>query len=134
MRNDDAAAWAQSLIEERLDDALRALRKYCKKRKSAKRLHRARKSLARLRAALEDLGPASGAQTTDLYERVRKLYRAAGKIRDADVLLARTETYKRIAGPEERRELKTVACALRKRRKKARRKLRRALDTAMPKL
>lgn len=134
MHNANGAAWAQSLIEGRLDDALASLRRYRKKPKSAKRLHRARKSLARLRAALEDIGPASGVETVELYERVRALYRAAGKIRDADVLLGRLKTYKRSAGADERMELKTVARALRKRRRKARRTMRRALQTTVPKL
>lgn len=134
MINADGSAWAQALIEGQLDEALRALRTFCKDYTSAKRLHRARKSLARLRSALEDLGPASGVQTIDLYERVRALYRAAGKIRDADVLLDRLKTYKRTAGSDERLELKTVARALRKRRKKAQRKLRRALKAAVPEL
>lgn len=134
MHNGGGAAWAQSLIERRLDEAVRALRKYGKKQRSAKRLHRARKSLARLRSALEDIGPASGAQTVDLYERVRTLYRAAGKIRDADVLLDRLKSYKDTADAGERKELNHVANALRKRRKKAQRKLERALEDRGPKV
>lgn len=118
--------WAHDLIEQQAGDAARALRRFCKKPGSAKRLHRARKSLARLRAALEDLGGAAAVESK-LYRRVCKMHGRAGKVRDADVLIERTRSYRDRASRAERRQLKAVEKDLRKRRVRARRKLKKML-------
>lgn len=72
----------------------------------------------------------AGVAGTDgrLIARVRDLHRRAGKVRDADVLLKRVKAYRNVAGGAELEELKTVAHKLRKRRKKARRKLQALID------
>jgi CHAD domain-containing protein len=116
--------WAQNVIGEQIGVAAEALACYCSNPKSAKHLHRARKGLARLRAALQDLGTLAGA-TPEFYERIHQLHRRAGKVRDADVLIERVEEYCAKAPREERKELGAVRAALRKRRKRARRKLQR---------
>ena len=103
------------------------MRKFCRKPRSAKRLHKARKSLARLLAGLNDLAGVAGSDK-QLIERVHDVHRRAGKVRDADVLLKRVKAYRELAGAAEKAELKTVARKLRKRRKKAKRKLQALID------
>ena len=127
---DGVRGWAHDLIERQADGAADALRKFSRKPHSAKRLHGARKALARLRAALHDLGDAA-AMRSKLYERVQELHSRAGKIRDADILLERLSVYAQRAAGAEREELRRVARALQKRRKKARRRLQTLMD-AMP--
>src|SRR5579884_3019603 len=118
--------WAQNVIGEQIGEAADALACYCGDPRSAKKLHRARKGLARLRAALQDLGTVAGA-TPEFLERIHELHRRAGKVRDADVLIERVDEYRSNASREEREELDLLRAALRKRRKRARRKLERAV-------
>lgn len=114
--------WAQDVIRRQVERAGEALAGYCKKPRSAKRLHAARKQLARLRAALDDLGPLAGV-TPDFRERVHELHKRAGKVRDADVLRGRVGEYSEDAFGRECRQLEAVDDRLRTCRKKARRKL-----------
>jgi CHAD domain-containing protein len=118
--------WAQNVIAEQIAHAAKALACYCRKPGSAKRLHDARRGLARLRAALQDLGTLAGA-TPEFYERIHELHRRAGKVRDADVLMERLDKYLAEANAGERRELQIVRDTMGKRRKRARRKLERAV-------
>ncbi len=105
--------WAHSLITafvSDMDDRMAAIRR---KPLSVKRVHGARRSMARLEAALADLA----AITTDaqkLQARVRPLRRRAGKVRDADVLCKRLNDYGTAA--------ETLRKALRRRRKRGIRK------------
>ncbi len=122
------AAWAQAVIGLRITSATRSLDSYCRKPRSAKRLHHARKELARLRAALEDLAAPAGA-TREFIDCIDELHARAGKVRDADVLLARLDEYCETAAADEKRQLHTIRAALRKRRKRARRKFERTLST-----
>lgn len=121
-RNAALEQWAQSVIHRQIDSAGDALRRYCKKPKSAKRLHSARKELARLRGALEDLGALAGV-APQFLERVHELHRRAGKVRDADVLLARIGKYCRRAFDDEQKELELLAAGIRKTRRRQRAKL-----------
>jgi CHAD domain-containing protein len=121
--------WAHELVAHEANDAAQALRRYCRKRSSSKRLHRFRRSLARLRSAIDDLGDRT-AIDPQLRDRVDELHRRTGKIRDADVLIVRLKAYRKRAGRQERREVCAVARALKKRRKRAGRKLRRLLKRA----
>lgn len=114
--------WAQQVIRTHIDRAGKALAAYCEKPRSAKRLHAARKQLARLRAALDDLAPLAGV-SGDFRDRVQKLHKRAGKVRDADVLEARVREYCEASFGRERAQLRDVDRALCKRRKKARKKL-----------
>jgi CHAD domain-containing protein len=126
-------AWAAHLLRQEIDQAGNALAAYCKKPRSAKRLHTVRKQLARLQAALDDLAPLAGV-ASEFRTRVHEMHRRAGKVRDADVLLRRVESYRHTAGPEECEQLRTIRRMLRKRRKKARRKLERAITSTSPEL
>jgi CHAD domain-containing protein len=116
------AEWAQSVIGRHVDAAGDAITKFCAKPGSVKRLHRTRKQLARLRAALDDLAALAGV-TADFSERIRRIHRRAGKVRDADVLLARVEEYCENAFGDEREQLHRVRKALQKRAKRMRGKL-----------
>lgn len=118
--------WAHDVIARHINAASDALSAFCSKPGSAKCLHAARKTLARLRAALEDLGPVAGVEP-GFYERIEMLHKRAGKVRDADVLVARVDTYRKDARGAERRELQVLRKALCKRRKRARRKLERLI-------
>jgi CHAD domain-containing protein len=119
-------AWAQHVIDEQVFRTARALSGYCQKPRSAKRLHRARKGLARLRAALQDLGAVAGT-TPEFLARVHELHRRAGRMRDADVLIDRVDAYMKELNGNERSALRRLRDALRRRRKRARRKLDRIL-------
>jgi CHAD domain-containing protein len=118
--------WAQNVIGEQIGAAAEALASYCEQPGSAKKLHRARRGLARLRAALQDLGTLAGA-TPEFLERIDELHRRAGQVRDADVLIERADEYRSKAPREERKELDVLCAALRKRRKRVRRKLERVV-------
>lgn len=113
-------SWAQETIDSLrggVDDAYEA---FCEKPDSAKRVHTLRKALARLKAALEDLEglfPSAGT----LHEETKRLHKRAGKVRDADVMLAKLAEL----GTE---EVNPLCKTLRKRREKARMKLRKALQ------
>ena len=124
--------WAHDLIEQQAGVAAKALRKFCRKPKSAARLHKARKGLARLRAALQDLGETASVGSA-FCKRVQQLHSRAGKVRDMDVLLERLDGYAKRAGEMECDEIRIVQRDLRKRRKKARRALQSLLD-GLPKL
>jgi CHAD domain-containing protein len=121
------AEWAQTIVGRQVDAAGDAITAFCRKPKSPKRLHRTRKRLARLRAVLEDLGTLAGVGTA-FSERIARLHRRAGKVRDADVLLARVEQYMEDSSPSECAELERLAALLRKRAKEQRRKLTRELQ------
>ncbi|HZZ64754.1 MAG TPA: CHAD domain-containing protein [Candidatus Baltobacteraceae bacterium] len=118
--------WAREAISQETQKALAALRAYCAKPRSAKRLHQARKALARLRAALQDLNELAGSPPA-FRERIDELHRRAGKVRDADVQIQRIDVYLEDADREATLELCMLRDALRERRAGARRKLRRAL-------
>lgn len=118
--------WAQALLGHEVDAAGEAITAFCRKPKSTKRLHRTRKRLARLRAVLEDFATLAGVSDT-FSQRIARLHRRAGKVRDSDVLLARVKKYMDDASPAECVELQHLQKLLRNRAKKQRRKLRRAL-------
>jgi len=118
--------WAQSLVGRHVDETSAAIKAFRKKPRSAKRLHRARKCLARLRAVLDDYGAIAGTSQA-FAERIARLHRRAGKVRDADVLLRRARAYKKDAFGTERAELKRLCALLKKRRKRMRAKLLREL-------
>ena len=119
--------WAQTVIGAHVDAAGEAIARFCAKPASAKRLHRTRKRLARLRAVLEDLAGLAGVTGT-FSERIRRVHKRAGKVRDADVLLDRVERYRDDASDEERVQLDCLRAILRKRAKRMRRKLTRELQ------
>lgn len=114
--------WARETIEKQITAAADALACYCRKPQSAKRLHSARKALARLRTCLEDLGVLAGV-TPDFRERVQQLHQRAGKARDGDVQIQRVDDYLENAAQDECEQLQVVRAILRKRRKRARRRL-----------
>lgn len=118
--------WARQAISQPTQKARAALSAYCAKPRSAKRLHQARKALARLRAALQDLNELAGIPP-EFRERIDELHRRAGKVRDADVLIKRIDEYLQDADRAAKLELCLLRNTLRDRRKRARRKLRRAL-------
>jgi CHAD domain-containing protein len=119
--------WAQSVVGRQVDAAGEAITAFCRKPQSAKRLHRTRKRLARLRAVLEDFATLAGVSEA-FSQRIARLHRGAGKVRDADVLLARVEEYAQDATPAECGELECLRKILRKRAKRKRRKLTRELQ------
>jgi CHAD domain-containing protein len=119
--------WAQAIIGRQVDAAGEAITAFCRKPQSAKQLHRTRKRLARLRGVLEDFSTLAGVSDT-FSQRIRRLHRRAGKVRDADVLLARVERYMDDASPAECAELQGLHALLRKRAKRQRRKLSRELQ------
>lgn len=133
MRNAQLETWAQGVIHRQVESAGEAVAKYCAKPRSAKRLHSARKELARLRAALEDLAELAGV-APEFLERVHELHRRAGKVRDADVLLARIDDYCERAFDDEREEFDDLSAALRKRRSAQRTKLQRCISNTVPEL
>lgn len=114
--------WAQALIGRHVDATGASITRFCKKPGSAKRLHRTRKMLARLRAVLDDFAVLAGVSGA-FSERIRRLHRRAGKVRDADVLLQRVLEYREDAVGSEADELKRLQKILRKRAKRMRRKL-----------
>lgn len=118
--------WAHESIAKHITAASEALAAFCSKPRSAKRLHKARKELARLRAALADLGRLAGVNGA-FHERIDLLHKRAGKVRDADVLVARVDEYRQRAHGEERAQLAKLRAVLCKRRKRARRKLERVM-------
>lgn len=124
---ENLAQWAQAVIGTYVDAASTAITGFCAKPKSTKRLHRTRKRLARLRAVLDDLAGIAG--VTDAFsERIRRVHRRAGKVRDADVLLQRVQSYRDDATGEELEQLSHLRRILRKRAKRMRRKLVRELQ------
>lgn len=134
MHNNPALeAWAQASIHARIESAAQALAAYCRKPRSAKRLHAARKELARLRAVLEDLGDLAGV-APGFHERVHALHRRAGKLRDADVLLQRVQDYRERAFGGEADELKRLSRRLRKARRNQRVKIEREIGSLAPEL
>lgn len=120
--------WAQQMIGRHVDATGEAITAFCKKPSSAKRLHQTRKRLARLRAVLDDFAAIAGVSDT-FSQRIQRLHRRAGKVRDADVLLQRVQEYCDLAGGQEREQLARLRKMLRKRAKKMRRKLKRELQT-----
>lgn len=114
--------WAQAMIGRHVDATGESITTFCGKPKSAKRLHRARKRLARLRAVLDDFADIAGVGE-EFSQRIRRLHRGAGKVRDADVLLQRVEAYYEDASGAQREELARLRKMLRKRAKRMRRKL-----------
>lgn len=133
IRNAALEQWAQAVIHRQVESAGDALKAYCAKPKSAKCLHTARKELARLRTALEDLGSLAGV-APQFLERVQELHRRAGKVRDADVLLKRLDEYCERAFDDEQKELDALSGDLRKQRKRQRSKLQRVVAGTAPEL
>jgi len=123
---DATALWARETIARYTDVARRAVSAYYRKPRSAKRLHRARRDLARLNTALDDLGVLAN-PSAGFAEQIHALHRRAGRVRDGDVLLRRIKTYREVARGAECEQLASVRRELRARRKKARRKLRRLI-------
>lgn len=126
------AQWAQEMLHAQIESAAGALTDHCGKPKSVKRLHQARKELARLRTALGDLSQIAGV-APEFQERVHELHRRAGKVRDADVLLQRVRSYAD-SGSADDNEISCIESILRKRRKRARRKLRSVISATAPEL
>lgn len=120
--------WAQGMIGRYVDEAGEAIAGFCSKPKSAKRLHRTRKLLARLRAVLDDFADIASVGE-EFSQRVRRLHRRAGKVRDADVLLQRVEAYGEDASGEECEQLARLRAMLRKRAKRMRRNLAREVQS-----
>lgn len=118
--------WARETIARYTDVARRAVAACYRHPRSAKRLHWARRDLARLNTALDDLGGLAN-PSAGFAEQIHALHRHAGKVRDGDVLLRRVETYREMARGAECDQLASVRRVLRARRKKARRKLRRLI-------
>ena len=119
-------AWGGALVRtqsEAAEDALRSLRE---RPRSARRLHTARIALARLHAALEDLGGCLP-RAAELRARVKAARDLCGRARDADVLLERLDGYRAATDGRERAELEGLARAVRKRRGRALRLLENAL-------
>jgi len=112
--------WGTQTLERLLSGVRDARRAFRAKPKSARRVHELRKSLARLKAAIEDLEPLHpGAR--EIYDETKRLHKRAGKVRDADVMLAKLRDF-------DAKEVETLCAMLRKRRKKANRKLRAAME------
>lgn len=120
--------WAQAMIGRHVDAAGESITAFCSKPDSAKRLHRTRKRLARLRAVLDDFADIAGVGE-EFSQRIRRLHRRAGKVRDADVLLQRVETYCEDASGKECEELARLCKMLRKRARRMRRKLTREVQS-----
>ncbi len=116
--------WSQGVVNAHVDAASEAIAEFCEKPGSAKRLHRTRKRLARLRAVLDDLSDVAGISGV-FSDRIARLHKCAGKVRDADVLLQRVEQYGEKAFGAELEQLQRVRKRLCKRAKRARRKLER---------
>lgn len=123
----DPAAWAQRVIGEHVDAAGAAITAFCEKPRSVKRLHRTRKCLARLRSALEDLALLAGVAAT-FSQRIGRVHKRAGRVRDADVLLARVESYCEGASGQEREQLERLRKRLRKRARRMREKLMKEIE------
>jgi CHAD domain-containing protein len=111
--------WGRESLERLLSKVRDANAAFCNNPKSARRVHELRKALARLKCAVEDLVLLTR-DAEGLYEETKQLHKRAGKVRDADVMLAKLARF----DPQEVRELCSM---LRARRKKANRKLRKAV-------
>ena len=119
------ATWALRFVQAHDADLNDALKRLQKKPGATAPVHAVRKCLARFKATLEDF--ASCLPLPDLYDLVGELHKKSGRIRDADVMLERIETYFESAGPEECDELLPLHAELRASRKATARSLRRAL-------
>lgn len=120
--------WARKRLDESIDSVRDALDAHCAKPGSSKRVHAARKRIARLQAFLLDFGPlVDGAN--HLLDCVHDLHRCAGEVRDADVLLERAEAYRYDALDQERAELDRVLTSLRRHRRNALRELDGAIES-----
>lgn len=111
--------WGREGLERLLSKVREANAAFCIKPKSARRVHELRKALARLKCAVEDLALLAG-DAQGLYEETKRLHKRAGKVRDADVMLAKLEAF-------DPQEVNVLCSMLRGRRKKANRKLRKAI-------
>ncbi|HET9393351.1 MAG TPA: CHAD domain-containing protein [Candidatus Rubrimentiphilum sp.] len=105
--------WAHGVITALIHDMDGELAAVRRKPRSAKRVHRARRSMARLEAALADLSTIT-ADACKLQARVHALRRRAGKVRDADVLCKRLNDFGLPAA--------TLRKSLRRRRKRGKQK------------
>lgn len=113
-------SWAQETIDKLRAGVDEAYEAFCRKPRSAKRVHSLRKALARLKAALEDLEGLLPCANT-LHAQTKRLHKRAGNVRDADVMLGKLAEL----GTE---EVNPLCKTLRKRREKARSKLTKALQ------
>ena len=118
--------WAHTLIDEQIDSVKQALDAYCCKPAAPKRVHRVRKALARLQSTLWDLATLTP-EAGSLRKEARLLYRRAGRVRDADVLLDRLRTYRGAAAGKDADAIASLCIELRKRRQKASRRFRKAV-------
>ncbi|MGZ3497691.1 MAG: CHAD domain-containing protein [Vulcanimicrobiaceae bacterium] len=114
--------WAAGIVAGEIARADRTLRRQRSKPRSAKRVHDARRALARLLSTLQDFQSCING-TQQLLERITALHKRLGRIRDADVHLKRLRAYRKSATREERLAIREMSRAIRKRRRKARRKL-----------
>lgn len=122
MADRQARKWARKQLEAAIDSVRDALDAHCAKPGSSKRVHAARKRIARLQAFLLDFGQlVNGAN--DLLDCVHHLHRCAGEVRDADVLIERAEAYRYDALDQERAEIDRVLSSLRRNRKEGLREL-----------
>ena len=111
--------WARETVDGLRGSVAGAYQAFCEKPSSAKRVHALRKALARLKAALEDVAELLP-DAPALYDETKRLHKRAGKVRDADVMIAKL----RELGSE---EVNPLCKTLRKRRETARSKLEKAL-------
>lgn len=115
--------WGSETLERLRSGVRDAGRAFRAKPKSERRVHELRKSLARLKAAIEDLAPLLS-DARKIYDETKRLHKRAGKVRDADVMLAKLREF-------DAKEVDMLCARLRKRRKKANRKLRAAMEASV---
>ncbi len=116
------AVWVAAVLERQTAAADCALQRLRAKPHSRKRVHAARKELARLLTTAEDFCASVGDGALP-YDRIRALHKRLGRVRDADVHLQRLHEYRKDAAIPERAEQRAARRFIRKRRRKARRKL-----------
>lgn len=110
--------WAQNLVDAQAARTRHALDDLKERPDSTKRVHAARKELARFEAACADLDSLV-AQDDTLATDAPALHRAAGKVRNADVACKRLAAYESKANGAECDEIARLRRKLKKRRKRA---------------
>jgi CHAD domain-containing protein len=113
-------SWARETIDTLRGGVDEAYEAFCQKPRSAKRVHALRKALARLKAALEDVAELLP-DAPALYEETKRLHKRAGKVRDADVMLAKLAALGT-------KEVNPLCKTLRQRRETGRSKLEKSLS------
>ncbi len=114
--------WVIRLLDRQISEADRALRRLRAKPHSRKRIHAARKKLARLLASANDFRSCIGDEAIP-YDRIRALHKRLGRVRDADVHLQRLRAYRKGAATIGRAEQQSARSRIREQRSKARKKL-----------